>query len=247
MANNTRFNPVTNSYDYYFPMELTSDADREYAKFCGYEIGMARLGYRHFLAIFVPCKDRIVDKTGREVFIETSEEDQRARYLEYIKDELTAQDATKQDGRCVIPDGKGKVKRCPCRIPNPDYVPGGSEPKTLPVRCEGCKYEAFHQAHTFIPLSSLDYENEEGVIESYEAPSPEGYMDGDRYERAKAGFVEYVRERNPKLVDLAELLLKEYSRSEAARMLDMPLSTAGSRREKLMALCREFLDSTIIF
>ena len=63
MANNIRFNSTTDSYDYFFPMELTSDADREYARFCGFEIGMARLGYRHFLSIFVPCQDRIVDRS----------------------------------------------------------------------------------------------------------------------------------------------------------------------------------------
>ncbi len=247
MANNIRFNSTTDSYDYFFPMELTSDADREYARFCGFEIGMARLGYRHFLAIFVPCKDRIVDKTGRDIFIETSEERQRARYLEYIKDELREQDAAKQDGRCVIPDGKGKTKRCPCRIPNPGYVPGGDQPKTLPVRCEGCKFEAFRQAHTFIPLSSLDYENESSETESYEVPAPDGYGEGDRYERMEAGFIAYVHDRNPKLEDLARLLLQEYTRSEAARELGMPLSTAGSRREKLMELCREFLDTTLTF
>ena len=245
MANNIRFNSTTDSYDYFFPMELTSDADREYARFCGFEIGMARLGYRHFLAIFVPCKDRIVDKTGREIFIETSEEGQRARYLEYIKDELREQDAAKQDGRCMIPDGKGKVKRCPCRIDNPNYVPGGSEPKTLPVRCEGCKYEAFRQAHTFIPLSSLDYENEEGVVESYEAPSPETYFAADKYDRLATGFVEFVRQKKPEFAGLADLLTQEYTRSEAARELGIPGNTAAYHREKLKKLCREFLDATI--
>ena len=204
MANNVRFNPVTNSYDYYFPMELTSDADREYAKFCGFEIGMARLGYRHFLAIFVPCKDKIIDKTGREIFIDTSEEDQRARYLEYIKDELAAQDAAKQDGRCVIPDGKGKTKRCPCRIPNPDYVPGGDQPKTLPVRCEGCKYEAFRQAHTYMPFSAMEHEGEDGETEPYEAASPKGYMDGYGYDELAGLFVAYVHEKAPKLAAQAE-------------------------------------------
>ena len=96
----------------------------------------------------MPCKDRIVDKTGREVFIETSEEDQRARYLEYIKDELTAQDAAKQDGRCVIPDGKGKVKRCPCRIP---------EKQRMMVK--GCLYimsSEFLNSAVLVPSNSAD-------------------------------------------------------------------------------------------
>ncbi len=245
MANNIRFNPVTNSNDYYFPMELTNDADREYARLCGFEIGMARLGYRHFLAVFVPCKDKIVGATGREVFIDTPEEEQRRRYLEMIKDELAAQDAAKQDGRCVIPDGHGGIRRCPARIPNPAYAPGNGQPKTQPVHCEGCKYEQFRQEHTSIPMSCLDHENEYGEMESYDVPAPETYFAADKYDRLAAGFVEFVRQKKPEFAGLADLLTQEYTRSEAARELGIPGNTAAYHREKLKKLCREFLDATI--
>ena len=108
---------------------------------------------------------------GVEVYVDTPSAVQRRRYHELIRDELAAQAAGKEDGRCQIPNGRGGVKRCPSRVPNPDYVPGGDQPKTLPVPCEGCVYEQFRQAHTTVQLSALDYEDEEGGIECYEAPA----------------------------------------------------------------------------
>ncbi len=245
MANNVRFNPVTNDYDYYFPMEIRDPADKAYARLCGFEIDMGRIGRRRFLAVFVPCKDKIIDAAGREVFIDTPSDAQRIRYLEYCRDELHEQEAARMDGRCVIPGVRGGLRQCPRRVPNPDYVPGGDQPKTLPVLCEGCKYEPFRQEHTEIPASCLDHENEYGEMEPFDFPSPKCYMDGMDYDKLAALFVAYVREKKPKLADLAELLAQEYTRSEAARMLKIPLSTAGSRRDKLMEMCQDFLDNLI--
>ena len=245
MPNNRRFNPETNHYDYYFPMQLIDDADREYARFCGFEIGMARLGYRNYLAVFVPCRDIVIDAAGKEVFIETPEEKQHHRYLELIKDELIAQDAVKKDGRCMIANSCGGIRRCPARIPNPGYIPGGDQPKTLPVKCEGCKYNQFKQEHTCIPLSCLDHENEYGEMESYDVPAPDTYFSADRYDRLAAGFVEFVRQKKPEYADLAYLLTQEYNRSEAARELGIPNNTAAYHREKLKQMCRKYLDTTI--
>lgn len=63
----------------------------------------------------VPCKNTATIN-GVEVYIDTPSDVQRQRYLDLIKDELAAQDAVKQDGRCQIPDGRGGLKRCPCRV-----------------------------------------------------------------------------------------------------------------------------------
>lgn len=57
--------------------------------------------------------------------------------------------------------------------------------------------------------------------------------------------MDYVRAKKPKLADLAGLLAHEYSRSEAARMLNIPLNTAWSRREKLTEMCQNFLDNLV--
>lgn len=244
---NVRTNPVTGEQDYYFPLEVTDDSVLAYAKEHNLEIGLARLGYRRFRAVFVPCRDQFTDSHGRVTFIDTPSDVQRRRYLDLIKDEMNAQEDIKQDGRCDIPDGHGGTKRCPCRTANPDYIPGGDKPKTLPVRCEGCPYERYKQAHTVIELSCLDHEGEDGEMEAYDVPAPRSNYAGDRYEELADEFVAFVRERKPRLAPLAEKLVQEYTKSDAGRELGLPTSTVTSRADKLKELLEEFLDNAIIF
>jgi len=245
MAKNVRISPVTGELDYYFPLEVTDPSVKEYAKVYGLEIWQARLGFRKFKAIFVPCKNKCIDDHGFEVYVDTPSEVQHRRYLDLIKDELNWQEDVKQDGRCPIPDGYGGTKCCPCRTPNPDYVPGGDKPKTLPVKCEGCKYEQLRHAHTVIELSCLDHENDDGDMETYEVPAPKNCDAGDRYLELREEFVAFVKERNPNLAPLVELLTDEFTKSEAARLLGDATSTVGSRTDKLKELAFEFLDNII--
>ena len=242
---NVRINPVSGERDYYFPMEVKNPADKEYARLNGLEIGMARLGFRRFEAIFIPCRNRTRDARGNEVYLETSSDAQKRIYKALCKDELDEQEDIKQDGRCNIPDGRGGTKRCPLRVPNPDYIPGGDAPKTLPVKCLGCKYEPFKQAHTVVEMSCLDSENDDGEVTTYEVPAPKSYYAADRYEEIKEQFLDFVKERNAKLLPLAELLTDELTKSEASRELGDAWSTVTSRTEKLKALVTEFLDNLI--
>lgn len=241
-----RVNPETGRIDYFYPLEITDPSIRTLARERGLEIGKTRLGFRVFEAVMVPCKE-ISTIHGREVYIDTPSEVQHRRYLDLIKDELNWQENVKQDGRCPIPDGHGGTKRCPCRIPNPDYISGGDKPKTLPIRCEGCKYELLRHAHTVIALSALDHEDESGEVESYEIPVPETYYAGDRYCELSSRFVSFVKEKYPKLTPLAKLLVAEYSKSEASRELSKATSTIGSQAKKLQELLEDFLDNAIIF
>ncbi len=103
--------------DYYFPMEIKDDADREYARAAGLAITRTRLGNRVIEAIMIPCKRVAYDSRGREVYLETPTEEQREIYLSYIRDELNEQDAMKRDGRCCIPDGGGNSLRANIRAP----------------------------------------------------------------------------------------------------------------------------------
>ena len=239
-----RKNPVTGEDDYYFPMEITDPSIRVLARERGLEIGRTRLGNRTIDAVMIPCRDTATIH-GVEVFVDTPSEVQRQLYLELIKDELAAQDAAKQDGRCQIPDGRGGVKRCPCRMKNPEYVPGGDQPKTLPVRCEGCQYEQFRQAHTTIVVSALDHENEAGEFESFEIPAKKDLLAADRFLELREEFIAFVSERNPKLVPLAELLTLEFTKSEAARELGDAWGTVTSRTDKLKELVTEFLGTIV--
>lgn len=227
-------------------MEITDQSIQVLARERGLEVCRTRLGSHIITAAMVPCKDTAVIH-GQEVFVDTPSEVQRQRYLDLIRDELAAQDAARQDGRCQIPNGRGGVKRCPCRMPNPDYIPGGSEPKTFPVRCEGCVHEQYRQAHTVIELSSLDHENEGGEMESYEVPSPKSYYAADRYEELREQFLAFVKERKPKLLPLAELLTDELSKSEASREIGVAWGTVTSRTDKLKELLTEFLENIITF
>jgi len=226
-------------------MEVKDDSVLTYAREYGYEVGWARLGFRKFLAVFVPCKEQVTDSHGRITFLDTPSDVQRRRYLAYIKDEMDEQEDAKQDGRCNIPDGHGGIKRCPCRIANPDYVPGGDKPKTIPVKCEGCVYEQFRQAHTTITLSSLDSENDDGEVTTYEVAAPRSYFAADRYTEVKEQFLDFVKERNAKLLPLAELLTDELTKSEASRELGDVWSTVTSRTDRLKELVTEFLDNLI--
>jgi hypothetical protein len=242
---NVRINPINGEPDFYFPMEVTNPADKEYARLNGLEIGMAMLGNRRFLAIMIPCKRKGYDDKGREIYLDTPSEEQYRTYKALIKDKLNRQEDEKQDGRCNIPTANGGTRRCPLRIPNPDYIPGGNQPKTIANRCEGCPYEPFRQGHTVIELSCLDHECENGEKEPYEAPSPKNYYAADRYEELSKEFVDFVRERKPRLAPLAEMLVREYKLTEASEELGRSTSTTFSQKEKLQELLTEFLDIAI--
>lgn len=241
-----RIDPITGKIHYYFPMEITDPSTRVHAKDLGLETGRTRLGGCVIDAVMVPCKDIALDEHGREIFIDTPSEVQYRRYCEYRREALADQDAAKQDGRCLIPDGKGGTKRCPLRMRNPKYTPDNGEPKTIPVKCEGCVYEPFRQAHTVMDFTSLSHENEHGETVSFDPPAPASRYEGDRYIRARSEYIKFVQKRASKLAELAAMLTLEYTKSEVARMTGVPDSTVGSRAEKLKPLLKKFLDSVII-
>ena len=239
-----RTNPITGEDEYYFPLEITDPSIRALAREKGLEITRTRLGYRVFDAAMIPCKDTVMIH-GEEIFVDTPSDVQRRKYLDLIKDELAAQNAAKQDGRCQIPDGRGGLKRCPCRVANPDYIPSSNQPKTLQVKCEGCRYEEFRQARTTVVLSTLDHQNEAGEFETFEIPAPKDLLTADRFLELREEFIAFVQTRNPKLAPLAELLTLEFTKSEAARELGDAWGTVTSRTDKLKELVTDFLDTIV--
>ena len=118
-----RKNPVTGEPEYFYPMEITDPSIRAYARAKGMEITGTRLGNRVIEAVMVPCRESGMHR-GLEVPADTPPEAQRRLYLACISDELREQDARRRDGRCLIPDGRGGLKRCRPRTPNPEYTPG---------------------------------------------------------------------------------------------------------------------------
>ncbi len=83
-------------------------------------------------------------------------------------------------------------------------------------------------------------------MQTYEIPSTKDMLAADRFLELRQEFIAFVRERNPKLADQAELKTLEFTNSEIARLLDQPTSTVTSRGEKLKALASAFIDTVII-
>lgn len=239
--------PVTGQDQWYFPLEITvnpkdynNDPDAfestyEYlnslkhqtvvdvngnAVVC--EVADTKLGFREFKAIFVPVASHEM-------------------YLELIKDEMNKQFDMKMDGRCPIPAEIGGVKTCPLRIDNPDYVEGGDMPKTIANSCDNCIYCAKKHEHTEANFSSLSAIGDDGESIDYDAPAPVNYYAGEQYERITIAFRSFLEIKAPDLVKLAEKLSDEYLRSEAARELNVPSSTAQGQRDRLKRFLLDFL------
>ena len=223
-----RRNPSTGENDYFFPLEITDPSIRALAREQHLDVTRTRLGNRVFEAVMVPCRESVM-RRGLETPADTPPETQRMLYLACIKDELSAQEVRKQDGRCLIPDGKGGLKRCPLRVPNPAYTPGSSLPKTLPVRCQDCRHEAYRQTHS-----------RESFCEAVHTPQRDPFA-ADRYPKLRKAFLAHLKQHTPKLLPLAALLTLEYSTSEAARKLGLPVSTAASQVKKLRPILNRFL------
>ena len=225
-----RTNPKTGEKEYYCPLEITDPSIRALAREEGLEICRTRLGSRVIEAAMVPCKN-VQKQKNLEAFTDTSPDEQRRLYLAYIRDELSRQDARRQDGRCNIPDGKGGLKRCPTRKPNPAYTPGSGLPKTLPNPCQGCRNEPYRQKHSTVPFLEDAYQSRRDPFAA------------DHYMAMRKDFLALVKKRAPKLHRLASLLTLEYSKSEAARELGLPVSTVASQVKKLQELLTEFRNN----
>ena len=239
-----RTNPETGQTDYYYPLEITDSSIRALAKERGLEIGRSRLGFRIFDAVMIPCRNTVMIH-DMDVFVDTPSNIQRRIYKALCKDELDEQEAIKEDGRCNIPDERGGTKRCPLRISNPEYTPENGMPRTLPVKCKGCKYEPFKSAHTVVEISCLDSESDTGEATAYGAPSPQYYYATDRYEELADEFVAYIKAHKPRLTPIAEKLAQEYSLTDASEELGKSISTTFSQKEKLKERVTEFLDTII--
>lgn len=242
--------PVTGEKQYYYPMEIEVDPkmyDRKIdeeaydsaviyrnglnqakiqdkdGKDIVCEVGYTRLGNREFKAVFIPVSHE--------------------EFKELIKDEMHEQERAKEDGRCIIPSKIGGYKRCPRKIPNPNYVEGGDMPKEIMNSCKGCIYEKKKCSHTIVNFTDNAVTNGEGEVEEMDPISPNTYYAGDEYEELIQKWCAFVRTKAPELEELAMLLSMEYIRSEAARELGKSGSTVQAQRDRLKRLLLEFLQN----
>lgn len=73
--------------------------------------------------------------------------------------------------RCRVSDGKGGLRQCPKKAPNPDYGKVDGAPRTVPVRCDLCPYNRAWK--------------DEGRVRSYEGMTTG--ENGERIDRPEFG------------------------------------------------------------
>lgn len=172
------------------------------------------------------------------------EVDESELYHEYKRDEWQQEDQYKQENRCVICGSNGKSRRCPTRIPNPDYTGAPGQTKTLAVNCEQCPYgynRLFKPVKGKVVFSNLDITDSEDNTDAYDPASPDGYGSSDNYTKLLNGLIDYIKIKYPKYADYTELLSllgNELDVKEAAEILDKPKSSIYNFLKK----AREFYD-----
>ncbi|MCD8301303.1 MAG: hypothetical protein LUC41_09105 [Clostridiales bacterium] len=229
MANlkNVRVNTKTGEIEYYFPMELTPETEKDFRELIeheNYQVGMARLGCRTFKAVFIPV----------------SEEE----YHDLSREELHEQERARLDNRCIISDGHGRAITCPRQLPNPAYVEDGSEPKNLENRCTDChQFQSFNRAGRSILFCDLSGYDRFGDPVDYEPEAPTGYLEAWKYEMLCEEYIDYVKMIKPRYAELAKLLTQGYSQVEACERLNKSDSTINSQVKVLRDLLEEFLQT----
>ena len=216
---------------YLFPMELAGkkceedrmarNADVTVAKQEGYRVDYVKFGYRIFEAVLIPVTEE--------------------KFREMVRDEDNRQKAARIEGRCMISNGCGGLIRCPERIPNPLYGEEG-QPKTLKNDCATCIYNTLDKLdyHTQ-SLSHSGNFDENGEEEDMEIPCRIA-GNGELYDFYCDRVLQFVGEKFPDNVETMRLLLKEYSRTEAAEELGIHRNTPRNQVNSMKKELTDMLD-----
>lgn len=148
-------------------------------------------------------------------------------YLSSFSKEFKAED---RDRRCQISDGKGHLIRCPeCN------------------KCSECAYyySLDKKGNGTLTFSDLSWENEEGIEESYEPVSPEGYGSAEEYSNLLQDLMDYVAAVRPEYAPVVKLLTDGLSRREIAKQLNIPKSTVIDWVQKIQELTLKFMEDLV--
>ena len=162
----------------------------------------------------------------RRVLMLPATEEEYQAYLESVKEEDRQRKEEEYNNRCLISDGKGKIKQCPVRIPNPEYgiVPGA--PKTIKNDCEHCP---IHRQGWDLPrFMSIDamLENSDGkAIDRPEFAAKEQEDRSEMQKQVVKCILDQVINEDHRLRPIVELMLSEnISVSEACNRLEINAS-----------------------
>lgn len=230
----------TKEFTAYAPVRIDGDNSLlDLARINVYDIRNVRIGtspIKH-RSVMVPC-DTAADGTR------LSPQEQIRKAMQYTQYDILDQQKEYRNTRCLIPAKKGLWKRCP-------YSDSASTNEKHRC-CDGtgvgdaCPYSNFKKASTMVPFSELDTENDSGEHEPYEIASPISPDESTRYEELSADFLKYLQSQKPRLIKLAELLVKGYTQSEAEQVLGKTHSTIWSQNQLLKQYTEEFLRTVVI-
>ncbi|WP_298031019.1 LuxR C-terminal-related transcriptional regulator [uncultured Dysosmobacter sp.] len=217
---------------YLVPMELPEDkgarkALLDYAKIQGYKVDTVQYGYRKYRAVLVPGSEGL--------------------FHSYIAEEGRNQRYAQLDRRCLIPGEDGNLKRCPLRIPNPNYGEPG-ENKTVINDCKDCPHRDSLRKVTSAPISMTGVGgfSEDGEQEDMEIPvgiAP----DGDLFEKYSSEVMDFIREKYPEHAEMMQMLFDGYRVKEIAEKLNINRDTVRNRVKSMKKDLTKFIDSIIIF
>ena len=117
-------------------------------------------------------------------------------YDHFKRDQWMQEYHYKMDNRCTICGQNGKSRICPINVPNPDYVEGGTAPKTIANDCSNCPYNRIFK--TFkgkVLFSTLTLSDEQGNEDAFEPEdTTHSITSSDDYDHLLKGFINYVKE-----------------------------------------------------
>lgn len=164
-------------------------------------------------------------------------------YQEYMRDQWKREAAWKMEQHCVICGEKGKSKRCPLRVKDPDYTGKEGEKKTVAVSCGNCPFDRlFRPVKGTVLFSSLELRDKDGNVDPYEQESGR-YSVANDYLKLLRDFIEYVRVKYPKYAhytELIEILGEEVEMKEAAARMKKSDKTLYGWIKRLRPIFAEF-------
>lgn len=148
---------------------------------------------------------KINNRKFRALLVPATQEE----YDEFMRNEDRVQKEEAYYKRYPISDGKGKIKQCPPRIPNPDYgkVPGAT--KTIKNRCDICPIaRAGKDKRKFVSLDAVLYNDAGEEIDRKEI-STGMISHGDLADRIRDILLDMVVDKHSRYAEVVRKMLDE--------------------------------------
>ncbi len=133
----------------------------------------------------------------------------REEYDEFMHNEDRAQKEEAYYKRCPVSDGKGKIKQCSPRIPNPDYGKISGVTKTVKNRCDICPIaRAGRDKRKLASLEDILYNDAGEEIDRREIST--GMVSrGDLIDRVRDILLDIVVDKHSRYAEVVRKILDE--------------------------------------